>query len=46
MSDLCSNEVLIAVIGLAGILVTALLSNWEKLFPKKNVIKATYSGYR
>ena len=45
MSDFNSNAVLIAVIGLVGILVTALLSNWDKLFPKKNEIKGKVIGY-
>lgn len=40
------NEVLIAVIGLIGVLVTAGLSNWDKIFPDSNVIEAKYSGYR
>jgi len=41
-----SGEIVIAIIGLIGVLVTALLSNWDKLFPKKNIVKAEYSGYR
>jgi hypothetical protein len=45
MSDLSGNEVTIAIIGLAGVLVTAFLSNWEKMFPKKNEVKVTFSGY-
>ena len=40
------KEVLIAIIGLIGILVTAGLSNWDKIFPESNVIEAKYSGYR
>jgi len=35
-----------AILGLVGVLVTALLSNWDKLFPKKNIVKAEYTGYR
>ena len=45
MSDLSSNEVTIALIGLTGVLVTAFISNWDKLFPKKNEVKAIFSGY-
>ena len=41
-----SNEILIAIIGLIGVLVTAGLSNWDKIFPESNVIEAEYSGYR
>ena len=40
------NEVIIAIIGLVGVLVTGVLSNWDKLFPKDNLVQATYSGYR
>ena len=40
------NEVLIAIIGLIGNLVTAGLSNWDKIFPENNVIEAQHSGYR
>lgn len=40
------TEILVALIALFGILVTAFLSNWDKIFPKENVVKATYSGYR
>jgi hypothetical protein len=39
-------EITVAVIGLLGILATAFLSNWDKLFPVKDVVAATYSGYR
>jgi hypothetical protein len=38
-----SNEIIVAVIGLIGVLATALLSNWDKLFRK--VVQAQYSGY-
>lgn len=40
------GEIVIAVIGLAGVLVTGFLSNWDKVFPKENVVQATYAGYR
>jgi hypothetical protein len=40
------GEVVIALIGLAGVLTTGVLSNWDKLFPRQNVVQATYSGYR
>ncbi len=40
------NEITIAVIGLLGVLVTALFSNWDKIFPNQNEVRANYSGYR
>ncbi|WP_156957684.1 hypothetical protein [Synechococcus sp. KORDI-52] len=40
------NEVLIAIIGLTGVLTPAGLSSWDKIYPKSNVIKAEYLGYR
>ncbi len=40
------GEVIIATIGLVGILVTAFLSNWDKVFPRQDIVQATYSGYR
>ncbi|WDE03357.1 DUF2059 domain-containing protein [Thalassomonas viridans] len=40
------NEILIALIGLMGVLVTAGFSNWDKIFPDNSVIQAKYSGYR
>jgi len=40
------NEVLIASIGLIGVLVTAVFSNWDKVFPPHNQLVATYAGYR
>ncbi|WP_395373372.1 DUF2059 domain-containing protein [Marinicella sp. W31] len=46
MSEANSNEIIIAVIGLLGIIATAVFSNWDKMFPKKNQIKTTFSGYR
>ena len=45
MLELNDKEVVIAVIGLIGVLVTAILSNWDKLFPKKDEVKAKFSGY-
>ena len=39
------NEILIAVIGLLGVLATATFSNWDKLYPPANVVKSTYTGY-
>lgn|SRR5262249_29738214 len=38
--------VILAIIMLVGVLATAIFPNWDKLFPKKNLIQATYSGYR
>src|SRR5215475_10793484 len=46
LPQLKRSEVLIAVIGLVGVLATGVLSNWDKLFPKHDVVAATYSGYR
>ena len=40
------GEIIIAIIGLVGVLVTGILSNWDKVFPKQNLVQATYSGYR
>ena len=40
------NEITIAVIGLLGVLATTALSNWDKMFPNPNEIRANYSGYR
>lgn len=40
------NEILIATIGLVGVLTTAALSNWDKMFPPANEVKSTFSGYQ
>lgn len=40
------GEIIIAIIGMVGVVLTGVLSNWDKLFPKQNVVQATYSGYR
>ncbi|MFX0115216.1 MAG: DUF2059 domain-containing protein [Candidatus Hodarchaeota archaeon] len=40
------NEIIIAVIGSLGVLATAVFSNWDKTFPEKGEIRASYSGYR
>lgn len=40
------SEFIIALIGLVGVVVTAVLSNWDKLFGKKPKVQAAYSGYR
>lgn len=40
------TEIVIAIIGLLGVLTTALFSNWDKLFSKQNTLRAEYSGYR
>lgn len=40
------NEILIAVLGLIGVLITGVLSNWDKLFPPSNVVTSTFSGYQ
>lgn len=39
------NEIAIAIIGLIGIIVTAGFSNWDKIFPPKNVVQSSYTGY-
>ena len=41
-----SKEVLVAIVGVIGMIVTAVLSNWNKLFPDKDQITAKVSGYR
>ena len=46
MSEISSNEVIIAAIGAIGVIATAVFSNWDKMFPKPNVIKTTFSGYQ
>ena len=38
-------EVVIAAIGLLGVLGTAVFSNWDKLYPPPNVVKAEFTGY-
>lgn len=41
------NEIIIAMIGFLGILATATLSNWDKVFSNKNgKVLVPYSGYR
>src|SRR5262245_50847246 len=40
------REIVIAIIGLLGMVVTGFLSNWDKVFSKQNIVQATYSGYR
>lgn len=40
------NEILIAAIGLVGVLATAVFSNWDKIFPPDDVVKAKFSGYQ
>jgi hypothetical protein len=39
------SEIIIAIIGLVGVLATGFLSNLDKIFPKRNIVQATYSGY-
>jgi hypothetical protein len=38
------SEYVVAVIGLLGVILTGVLSNWDKL--TKNVVSSEYSGYR
>jgi hypothetical protein len=40
------GEIAIALLGLLGVLVTGFLSNWDKVFHSRNLVQATYSGYR
>lgn len=41
-----SNEILIAIIGLVGVLATGVLSNWDKLTSKNPIIQAQAIGYQ
>lgn len=40
------NEITIAIIGLIGILITGVLSNWDKIRPDPEVIQVISPGYR
>lgn len=40
------NEVMIAIIGLIGIVVTGVFSNWDRMFPDEDVMQVRFSGYR
>ena len=40
------SEITIALIGLLGVLATAVISNWDKLFSNRGVVSANYQGYR
>jgi hypothetical protein len=40
------NEITIALLGLVGIIAVAVVSNWDKMFPKTGVIQAVYSRYK
>ena len=39
-------EVLIAILGLIGMLATGVLSNWDKIFPREDLLVAPYTGYQ
>lgn len=39
------GEVIVAVIGLIGVLATGVLSNWDKLFHPQTVVEAKATGY-
>jgi len=39
------NEIIIAVIGVLGVLATAVFSNWDKIFPPSNVVQSPFEGY-
>jgi hypothetical protein len=41
-----SHEVLIAILGLVGVLATGVLSNTDKLFGENPIVKAEYTGYK
>lgn len=40
------NKITIALISLVGVIVAALLTNWDKIFPPKDTMQFTYTGYR
>ena len=40
------KDIYIALIGVIGIIVTALFSNWDKIFPDENIVTSVYSGYQ
>lgn len=40
------TEITIAIIGLLGILATAVFSNWDKIFSEQKVIRVSYTDYR
>jgi hypothetical protein len=39
-------EIIIAVIGLTGVLATGAFSNWDKVFPDESKIQVDVAGYR
>lgn len=39
-----SGEIVVAIIGVVGVIVTAVLSNWDKLFRKDEIIQAKVTG--
>jgi hypothetical protein len=45
-SSSANAQITIAIIGLVGVLATALVSNWDKLFQDRGVVTARYEGYR
>ena len=46
MSVIKKREITIAVIGLIGVLATAIFSNWDKIFLGKGELRADYTGYK
>lgn len=40
------KDIHIALIGVFGIIVTALFSNWDKIYPDENIVISKYSGYQ
>jgi hypothetical protein len=41
-----STEIIIALIGLVGVIATALLSNWDKIGPDRGEVTGSYQGYK
>lgn len=40
------GEIIVGLIGLVGVVVTATLSNWDKISPPDGTVSAAYRGYR
>jgi hypothetical protein len=41
-----TREIIVAIIGLSGVLVVGILSNLDKILPGRGKVEATYSGYQ
>ena len=46
MPEQKNNKVLIAVIGVLGVIATAVFSNWDKFFDGIEEVRANYTGYQ